>query len=283
MSGFISPDLGAAASFYLALYILFTVFMTCIVFRKGFLTVYTFLWAFGIIRSGGQLCGVMYAKLGPSHYKWLIAYLVLGAEGYLTLILSAFRFTCKAQMHKFGSSWILTLGPPIRTFFFRKQLSWRLIFHLLLIPANVFIIAGGSMLAGMSSEQLQTDHEGIETSRGLRTAGQAIFVFMTIAAVFLNLYVYVKEGVRNNLTIGVMCASPFLLVRGVFGILSIYVAAMNYFDTTNYTAGGSTSHKLTIYEYVLSTTMEFVASCCLASTLWFNSGNQGALNSDEEK
>lgn len=139
------------------------------------------------------------------------------------------------------------------------------------------------MLAGMSSEQLQTDHEGIETSRGLRIAGQAIFIFMTMAAVFLNLYVYVKEGVRNNLTIGVMCASPFLLVRGVFGILSIYVAAMNYFDTTNYTAGGSTSHKLTIYEYVLSTTMEFVASCSLASTLWFNSENQGALNQDEEK
>lgn len=276
---FISPDLGAAASFYLALYILFVLFMTGVMCKKGFMTVYTFLWIFGIIRTGGQVCAVMYAKLGLSHYKLLIAYLVLGAEGYFTLILSAFQITCKGQIRQFGFLWILTLGPPI---LFRKQLTWRFIFHLLLVLANVFIIAGGSMLAKMSREQLQSDHKCIEASRGLLCAGLAIFVFMTVSVVALNIYVYVKVGARNNLTICVICASPFLLVRGIFGILSIYVAAMDYFDRSNYTAGGSMSHKLTIYEYVLSVTMEFVASCCLTSTLWFDREDERAFENPDE-
>ncbi|EEQ36443.1 hypothetical protein CLUG_00566 [Clavispora lusitaniae ATCC 42720] len=269
MSGFVSTDLGAAASFYLAVYVLFTLFMTTVVIRKGFKTVYTFLLFFGIVRTGGQLCGVAYAKLGPSYYKWLIAYLVLGAEGYFALIFAAFQFICKAQKQEFGSSWLVTSGPPIKSLLLGRNPTWKSTFRHFLIPANVLVIVGGTMLAGMNTEDLQKDHSTVNTSKGLRTAGQAMFVSMTIVVELLNIYVYFKERVRNSLTLGVMGASPFLLVRGVFGILSIYVTSMNYFDTSNYN-GGSASHKLTIYEYVLSTTMEFVASCCLTATLWFD-------------
>ncbi|QFZ25483.1 hypothetical protein EJF18_10579 [Clavispora lusitaniae] len=284
MSGFVSSNLGAAASFYLALYVIYGLFMTAVVFKKGFKTVYTFLWVFGLIRFSGQLCGVVYAKLGPSHYQWLIAYLVLGAEGYLTLILAAFRFTCKAQIRQFGFSWVLTSGP-FNCRLFGKPLSWKLIFqNLVLIPANVFIIIGGVMLAGMDSEQLENHYEEVNLSKGLRTTGQAVFVFVTFTVVAFNIHVYAKEKVRNCLTIAVMCASPFLLVRGIFGILAIHVTDMNYFDASNYTSGGSASHKLTIYEYVLGTTMEFIVACCLVSTLAFERDSRAIeYGTDEDK
>lgn len=268
MAGFQSEDLGIAASIFLSIYAIFFALMCVVVFKRGIATVYTFLWVFSLLRLGGQFCGVVYAKLGPSHWKWLIAYLVLGAEGYFTLIFAAFRFTCKAQLNEFGYSWVLSLGPGIKLFLLKRTFTWRELFHLILIPANVFVIAGGSMLAGLTGDDLKNQSK-IHTSEGLRTTGQLLFVFMTLCAIFLNIYVYTKERVRNHITISVMCASPFLFVRGIFGVISIYVTAMNYFETSNYTNGGSSSRMVTIYEYVLSTTMEFIVACLLMSRVFF--------------
>lgn len=268
MSSFESQDLGIAASIFLAVYVIFFCFMTFVVTKRGFATVYTFLWAFSLLRLGGQLCGVVFAKLGIEHWQWLISYLVLGAEGYFTLIFAAFRFTCKAQVNEFGYSWVLSQGPGIKLVLLRRNMTWKSIFHLILIPANALVIAGGSMLAGLTGDDLHNQSK-IHTSEGLRTTGQVLFVLMTLAAILLNIYVFVIERVRNHITISVLCASPFLLVRGIFSVMSIYISAMNYFETTNYTGGGSSSRTVTIYEYVLSTTMEFIVACLLASRFFF--------------
>lgn len=269
MSGFKSEDLGIASSFYFAVYLLFATLMTFVMFKRGFATVYTFIWVFSLFRFFGQLCGVVYAALGPDHWKWLIAYLVLGAEGYFALIFAAFRFTCRAQANEFGSSWVLTLGPPIRSFLLRRNFTWGEIFRLILIPANILVIVGGTMLAGMADSDTNNDST-IKNSQHLRTAGQALFLAMTVFAVLLNVYVYLRERVRNHITVGVLCASPFLLVRGIFGVMSIYITAMNYFDSTNYTNAGA-SRKVTIYEYLMSTTMEFIAACCLMTRFFYES------------
>lgn len=269
MSDFKSEDLGIAASVYLAIYTVFAGLMTFVVFKKGFATVYTFIWVFSLFRFFGQVCGVVYASLGPAHWQWLIAYLVLGAEGYFTLIFAAFRFTCRAQLNEFGSSWVLELGPPIRSFILRRNFTWAELFRVILIPANVLVIAGGATLAGMADSDNIKESE-VKSSEHLRSAGQCLFLAMTVIAILLNIYVYVKERVRNHITVGVMCASPFLLVRGIFGVLSIYINSMNYFNSINY-ATSSASRQVTIYEYLMGTTMEFIAACCLMTRIFYES------------
>lgn len=261
MTTFVSQAAGIAASVYLALYTLFLGFMTYVVIQRGFKTLFTFIFAFCVLRFGGQLCGVVYAKLGPEHYKWLIAYLVLQAEGYFTLILTCFRFTCKAQVEETGLSWVTSSGPrtPLMS---KLNVTWMNLFHFILIPANAFLIAGGSMTAGISISDYSTENSTVRTARGLRTAGQIIFLLMTIILMSLNIYVVLKERIRNRTTVSVMIVGPFLLVRGIFGILSIYIDNMNYFELSNYMSGG-VNKNLVIYEYVLATTMEFLTAAVL--------------------
>lgn len=270
--GFHSPDSGIAASVFLALYTLFLGQMTYIMIKRGFKNVYTFIFFFTLFRFGGQLCGVVYAALGPLHYKWLIAYLVLGAEGYFALIFAGFRFTCRAQYEKFGESWMLHKGPNVGNLFILKRLckSWSRIFHLTLIPANALVISGGSMLAGILYDDMAKEHNTVMTSKALRTTGQAIFLSMTLCLIFLTIYVFVVEKVRNHTTIAVLCGSPFILVRGIFGVLSIYITEMNYFQFSNYDEEGKVNHKLVVYEYVLSTTMEFITASLLMTKYWFD-------------
>lgn len=271
--GFYSQDAGAAATVFFAFYSCFLGLMILVAICKGLKTVYTFILVFTLFRFGGQLCGVVYAKLGPDHWHWLIAYLVLGAEGYFTLIFAGLRFTCNAQEKAYGESWILTSGPATNIkgpFPLLRRLTptWIGIFHLLLIPANVLVILGGSLLSGMTIEEINKGGGKLMTSKALRTVGQLIFLLMTIAAISLNIYIYKKERVRTPVTIAVMCLAPFLLVRGIFGILSIFITKMNYYQLSNYSDTGMKS-ELVVYEYVLSTTMEFIAACCLMSKLFF--------------
>lgn len=261
MTAFVSQAAGIAASVYLALYTLFLAFMIYVVMKRGFKTLFTFIFAFCVLRLGGQVCGVVYAKLGPEHYKWLVAYVILQAEGYFTLILTCFRFTCKAQVEETGQSWI-TLSGPKAPFMGKLNVTWMILFHLILIPANAFLIAGGSMTAGTSISDNPTENSTLRSARGLRSAGQIIFLLMTIILISLNLYVVLKERIRNRTTVSVMLAGPFLLVRGIFGILSVYIGKMNYFELSNYINGGDNKN-LVIYEYVLATTMEFLTATVL--------------------
>lgn len=256
---------GIASSIYLALYCLFTLTTIYVVVKKGLKHLYTFLLSFGIIRTASQLCGVAFAVLGFEHWQWLIAYLVLGAEGYFVLIYTSFRFICTAQEKQYGNSWVLSTGParfktPIMNIFFG---TWSRIFHHILLPANVLVIAGGSLLAGIDSTEYDQYSGTVTTSKILRTVGQALFLLLTSMVIGFNIFVFFRERIRNHITITVFLASPFLLVRGIFGLLSIYITDMNYFQLSNYTEGFSKN--LIIYEYVLGTTMEFISAVLLIS------------------
>lgn len=269
MSGFKEVDSGAAASVFLGLYTLYLAFMVYVIWKKGFKTVYTFLLTFPLIRFGSQLCGMIFAKVGFDYINWLIAYLVLGAEGYFVLILAAFRFVAHAQKKQLNYSWLLEEGPKVPAFLpllKRFTKSWSRFFHYLLIPANALVIAGGTMLTGVTD--LDAEKSKVNTSKGLRTAGQAVFLLMTITVFLVSARAYKVEHVRNHFNKTVLASCPFLMVRGLFGILAIYITDMNYFQLSNYTGAGI-NHKLVIYEYVLSTTMEFLASCCLMSNFFW--------------
>lgn len=263
--GFQHSDSGIAASIFFALYTIYCAFMVYIIYKKGFKTVYSFLITFPVFRFGSQLCGMVFSIVGFEHWQWLIAYLVLGAEGYFVLILCSFTFVTHAQKLEFGHSWVT--DHRLHLLFLPFVKSYSSLFHFLLIPANSLVIAGGTMLTGV--DDLDAEKSKVDASKAMRTTGQTIFLMMTVLVLVFASYAYKKERVRNHFNITVLFACPFLVVRGIFGILSIYIEDMNYFQFSNYSASGI-NHKLVVYEYVLSTTMEFVASMFILSNFFLD-------------
>lgn len=276
--GFESKDSGIAASIFLSLYVIYTALAINIVIKEGWRSVYTTLLIHGIFRVAGQLCGVAFAALGWAHWQFLIAYLVFSAEGYFVLILSAYHFIARAQYAVIGYSWIRPCREDrkakvseAKTFTdrLRARLSLYNVFHYLLIPANSFIISGGSMLSGLTIEEINGHSGKLVTSRVLRTVGQSIFLFQTCVAIFLAFRSYFVEKISHEFIYAVFIVAPFLLVRGVFGILSIYLDKMDYFLLSNYTAEGLAS-SFVAYEYIMGTTMEFVSATVFISTYYIN-------------
>lgn len=149
----------------------------------------------------------------------------------------------------------------------------------IIIPANALIVSGGSILAGQKIDDI--DHNKVTTSRALRTTGQVIFLLQTGIAIGFAVYVYNVEGLRHSNIYSIFLVSPFILVRGIFGILSIYVNDMNYYDISNYTAEGFHT-KFVVYEYVLATTMEFITGCIYISNYFFDTRTTKKFQSDEE-
>lgn len=278
MSVFVEQNLGTAASVFLAIYTVYTPFMCYVVFRKGIMTVYGFLFFFAVIRFAGQLCGVVYAKLGPEYWRWLIAYLVLGAVGYFALILAAFHTTCKGQRAKFGSSWLTENGPPrclshipvVGAIISKRAQSWAALFKLATLPANILVIIGATDLTSVIGESPQQQASLLNQSKVLRTVGQSMFLGSMFVAVLVNQYVMWVQKVRNIYTRMAFAAAPFFLVRGVFGVMSIYIPAMNYFDVLDASSGFKTD--TVIYDYVLGTTTELVGSALLVLTWLANEG-----------
>lgn len=275
MSGFVNPSSGIAASIFLAIYTFYTPFMCFIIYKRGFETIFGFLWFFAIIRFGGQLCGVVYEKLGTDHWQWLIAYLVLGAEGYFALILAVFYTTCKAQEVGVGKSFLKESGPahfnlsiPILS---RLGKTWSAIFLTVLVPANVLLIIAGISLAGVTTEDVEQQSSLIRNSKVLRTIGQSMFLGLTCTAIIANIGVIWYQRVRNLYTTVALIAAPFLFVRGIFGVLSIYISSMNYFNIANYLHG--LSSQVVMFEYVLGTTMELLASLSLSSPFLLDKKN----------
>ncbi|CAK7893655.1 hypothetical protein CAAN1_08S00474 [[Candida] anglica] len=293
-NGFLSVGAGIAASVFLALYTIFTILTALIVYRVGWKTQYSFLLFFGVLRLGGQTCGVAFAKLGIEHYQWLIAYLVLSAEGYFTLVLTCFHYLAKAQIAQYGSSWIRPTQEEmeIRTKgqnYFRatntKMSTPSAIFHTILIPANAILIAGGTMLTGMDADQLATHSSKLMTSKLLRCIGQSIFLAETVILVLLTLYVFKREKVTSYTMYALFAAYPFLLVRGAFGVMSIFLDKMNYFLMSNYDENGLSSYFVAC-EYTMATTMEFIAASILMSnyymTRYINKRGSVIQEDDEE-
>lgn len=272
-------DSGIAAAVFLALYAIILPLATLILRQRGWRSIYLAIWLFALFRLSSQLCGVVFATLGFKHWQWLIAYLILGVEGYFVLIITSLRLVMHSQQRVFGKSWLEggPRGTPTKTrlrlgallgLFLQRRPSWILIYEFVLIPANTLLIAGGSMMAGVSAEELAAGNNSqFQTSKALRIAGQAIFLALTVIFILIALFAYFKEGVRNWTLYSVLIASPFLVVRGVFGVLSIVIKEMNYFNMSNYGSSGI-SRNLVIYEYVLSTSMETIAMFALVSNYW---------------
>lgn len=291
---FESTQSGIAASIFLGLYSMYLGLTISIVIKEGWKSMYSMLLIFGVLRVVGQISAVSFATLGLEHWQWLIAYLVFSAEGYFVLVLSSFRFLTTAQIRRHGTSWIRPTKEEIALRVSRETTWWGKMrarhtlsycFHLVLIPANALVISGGSMLAGIDANELAQHESKITASKALRTSGQSMFLAETVVAMYLVVYCMWKEDVRDHTTVILCIAAPFLLVRGVAGVLAIYIKQMNYYDMRNYTTHGL-SLSFVIYEYTLTATMEFVTGMCLILNYYFEQRrkqNEAKAGLDVEK
>ncbi|ODV65983.1 hypothetical protein HYPBUDRAFT_158024 [Hyphopichia burtonii NRRL Y-1933] len=284
---------GIAGSVYLVLFCCLLPVTVYCTLKKGYKSVFTLLLIYNLIRLGGQVCGVLFGYYGFSNTDCLIAYIILGAEGYFSLILSSLYTIVEGQRLVKGRSWLKDYGPrgafdasQKKRFGIRSN-NWYGLYHLILIPANALLIAGASMTSGLSIQEYLQNGSKLQTSKSLRCAGQAIFLALTIVMVVIALSTFFIQRVRCWTMITVILASPFLIVRGIFGILSIYIDSMNYMAMSNYIHGGvfgilsiyiddmnymaMTNYlngfhsTLIIYEYILGTSMEFVSAIFLVS------------------
>lgn len=258
---FEDKDLGIAASVYLGLYLIFLGVAIYVLIQRGWKTRFTFFTIYGLIRVGGQISGIGFATQGLEHYQWLIAYIVLSAEGYFTLVLSSLFFLIKVQETTFGSSYLV--DKKFGTRFIKR--SFKDLFHFMLVAANVFIIAGSSISSGDDND---LDESTYKTAKGLRVAGQVIFFVLSFSVSVLTVWTYFVHKIRTGVIVLLLAAIPFITVRGIFGVLSIFINAMNYVYLPNYYTKSS-FRTMTVYEYVLGTTMEYVTAWLLLTCHWF--------------
>ncbi|CCE79291.1 Piso0_001345 [Millerozyma farinosa CBS 7064] len=259
---FMQTGEGVASCIFLVLYTAYLVAAVYVVFKKGIKTLYTSLTVFGLFRVAAQLCGIAFSKLGIEHWQWLVAYLVFGAEGYFMLILTSFHYVGHIQKEVFGESKIARrLCPNIKVIGF---ITYRWVFHEWLVVANVLVIVGGTMLTSIDADKYNEYQNKVNSSKGLRGAGQAIFLVMTVIVGAMALYAGIRDRIRATTLYLVYAAFPFLLVRGIYGVLSCFVTKMNYYQLSNYGKAGLSTYFVAT-EYCLATTMEFVAAVILLS------------------
>ncbi|KAJ7123532.1 hypothetical protein C8R44DRAFT_852437 [Mycena epipterygia] len=258
-----------------------------------------------IVRIASQGCGIAFGILGFRNTSVFLAFLILGAEGYFSLVLCAFRFLVSWHQHNLasGTSWLepretpAGAPPPNKT---RKLLVFIFLgpfalliyrnnpmvaIHSILVLANVAIIIGGAYLAGATD---YTDLSSPDTQRRLqvskvtRTAGQGVFLACNAILLIAILHT-IRENLRHgdraqrpgkaprvHPTLVILLLAWFpLVVRGTFGILQSAIFQLSYFNPANYTASGF-KPSFTAIEYGLGVLPEFL-TCVLLNLTYVTS------------
>ncbi|CAH6723343.1 hypothetical protein CLIB1444_14S01948 [[Candida] jaroonii] len=260
--GFIIEDFGIAASVFLGLYVIYNINCLVIIYHKSWKSSYSLLLFYGMVRMGGQISGVGFSIAGYTQYNWLIAYLIMSAEGYFLLVLGNLYFLIDEQFIAWGES---PLKKPLFKFSIWNRPTFRSLFHFSLLPANTFIVVSNTLLQGLSGDELKTDPQA-KLSNLLRIIGQTMFLASSLLVGFFTLRSYFK-GIKTKTMVVLICIIPILSVRGVYGILACKIDDMNYFNVDNY-IDPSLGERMTIYEYVLSTTMEYLTASLLLNIYW---------------
>ncbi|GAA6022912.1 hypothetical protein JCM10207_006862 [Rhodosporidiobolus poonsookiae] len=261
----------AAPAILLAAYALFFVVLLALYTTKQikWKSRYSFVFSHVVLRLVGMALGVAFAAMNwGSPDGVLIAYLVFSAEGYFSLILCAYRFLVVWQQDYLGVS---NLEPRVPKDLpkgekFRMHLRAPLAsVHWALIAANALIISGSSIMAGTIGEDENTDDvkSRMNSAKGLRVAGTAIFLAIGQAFLLVCIQAYRRKGNRTLLLI--MATWPFLTIRGVYGIITVLMPEYSYASTEAYAADGFTS-KFLAAEHCMGTLMEWSACGLLLLT-----------------
>ncbi|KIM74424.1 hypothetical protein PILCRDRAFT_92595 [Piloderma croceum F 1598] len=279
-------SLNAEARAALMFLILYTILLAFLLFgyftrRLRLRSRYTVILFHVTIRLASQATGFAFGVVGYANTSLLIAYFILGAEGYFTLVLCTYRFLISWQTHNFAShdSWLEPRYPPGTPIFKRLILSFIFVgqrrrpmslMHNLLIAANLLIIIGGSMMRS-GQDSVRGFDPNIVTAKAMRTAGQA--TFLTINAFLLYCIIdTIRQSRRENPGQGthptlllLLATWPLLFVRGLYGVMSGVLPAFNYFNPNNYGETGLLD-SFVISEYIMGTAMEWTSCVLLMAT-----------------
>ncbi|TFK34401.1 hypothetical protein BDQ12DRAFT_669466 [Crucibulum laeve] len=307
-------EAGAALVFLIGYSLIFGWMVYCFVTHQfKWRSRYSLLFFHVTVRVASQGCGIAFGILGFRNTDVFLAYLILGAEGYFTLVLCAFRFLISWHQHNLPSheSWLeprekdtsagarwrktlalLVLGPFAVIFYWRERMA---VLHFLLIFANAAIVVGGSYLAGADF----TDVNGKDTQNRLniskitRTTGQSVFLACNFILLLAILATIRNERRRNrngkssktHSTLILLLVAWFpLIVRGIFGVLQSAVWSLSYYNPENYESTGFTA-RFTAIEYVLGVFTEWLA-CLLLNATYFTSKSdpsKGEISTEEMK
>ncbi|TXT04794.1 hypothetical protein VHUM_04062 [Vanrija humicola] len=237
------------------------------------------------LRVASQACGIAFGILAWENIDVFVAYLILGAEGYFSLTIAAYYFLHHYLLKHFGSSRLLPAELDKMPKAERRQRMWMLLAMLpvvmpwrfwkhdlmaivdsWLIPANSMMAGAmdknSSQYAGLSDQEIQDrmDHK-LSVSKGLRSAGQAVFLVLTVLYGVLILHTLRRGqrhgGITKTILLFVIVAI-MLHVRGIFGVLQAAVYSLSYYNPENYNSEGLT-HRFTALEYCLAVLPEFSA------------------------
>lgn len=230
---------------YLGLFIV----SSYIVSRLGWKNGYGYILFFSLIRLGGQACGIGFSIFGIQNFSWLIAYLVFTVEGYFILLMAIMLFICKEQAQVMGLSYLK------KQLWFKRD-SFTVYFHLFLIPANSLLVVSGTLTQGDNPSDLGKYLKGI---------GQILFLLQSLVLSGITIYDYRVNNVKTTRMKLLLTLIPFILIRGIFGVVSTFIEELSYLSDQIYT---STRAMMiwTLYEYLLSVTMEFLTAFCLVAT-----------------
>ncbi|KAH8824710.1 hypothetical protein DL96DRAFT_1558493 [Flagelloscypha sp. PMI_526] len=258
------------------------------------------------IRVASQACGVAFGILGFDNTDVFLAYLILGAEGYFTLVLCGYRFLISWHQHNLPSKEsflepretnkkntrrkvliLIFFWPAAIFFYWRNFMVWM---HTFLILANIAIVVGGSYLAGADYTQpdLPDTKNRLMVSKITRTTGQSVFLacnFILLFSIVKTIMMDRKEVKsrgpgRNHPTLILLLVTWFpLMVRGIFGVLQSAVWGMSYYNPDNYNSSGFTDKFIAI-EYVLGVMPEWLSAALLLCTYATSKGDPSSAMND---
>ncbi|WWC69815.1 uncharacterized protein I206_103758 [Kwoniella pini CBS 10737] len=205
--------------------------------RISFRSVYSFLLFHVCLRLSAQSVSIVTGTKDHLDTGLLIAFFVLGAEGYFSLVLCAYRFLIHHHQHVYPVSGSWLEGKPNKDKHTGKKDPWYVrlkramtarngdgtkdpwvmtIIHWTLIGANTIIIIGGTRATGV--DYTKPDFwKRIHDGQVLRAVGQAIFLAINVLlAVFLFLSVSQDRNPNGTLPAG---WNYFFRVKGIHGAI----------------------------------------------------------------
>lgn len=158
-------------------------------------------------------------------------------------------FICKEQAQIMGLSYLK------KRLWFQWD-SFTVYFHLFLIPANTLLVVSGTLTQGDTPSDLGKYLKGI---------GQILFLLQSLVLSGITIYDYRVNNIKTNRMKLLLTLIPFILIRGIYGVVSTFIEELSYLSDQIYT---STRGMMiwTLYEYLLSVTMEFLTAFCLVAT-----------------
>jgi len=239
-----------------------------------------------VLRLASQATGLAFGIVGSANISLLVAYFILGAEGYFTLIYCMDYFLISWQYPSSASDLCLEPRFAPGTPWYKRLISSFAIVdsnhrptavgYILLSSAHGIIISGGTMVV-RDNNTVQQFNRNPPAAQALRTAGQAILLIINIRLIYCIVDTIRKSrrknpGKRTHPTLLLLFATcPLLFVRGLYGVMSGVLPAFNYFNPDNYGEMGFTS-SFVISEYIMGPTMEW-GSCTLLMLAYFTSLN----------